>query len=312
MRIARWKIWGGAPPFTWRILGLAPGEHTMIESTFITVGNYKLHVLAAGAGPTVLLLHGFGASAQIWRPTVELLARAGYMALAVDALGFGLSEKPLDAPYSLQLQADLYVGLLDTLGVEHAAMVAHSMGGKYALATALLHPRRVSGLALAGSDGFVAPMPMDRSGSIPGLAEMLLALSAHPTLTRAMLHAAFVEPERHVTSEMIAHAREAIGSITNRRVLAALSARYAQTDLRSTGLRARLTELRAPTLLVWGESDRVFKLENGEQARREIPSARLVVIPRCGHFPQIEAARQFHGLVLGFLAAHAPRMSRTV
>ncbi|NTV62367.1 MAG: alpha/beta fold hydrolase [Oscillochloris sp.] len=284
----------------------------MAESIFITAGGYRVHALAAGMGPAVLLLHGFGSSSEVWRPTVDLLAAAGYTALAVDALGFGKSDKPLDAPYSLQLQSDLYAALLDSLGIERAALVAHSMGGKYALALGLLYPQRVSALVLADSDGFVAPMPMDRSGSVPGLAELLLAISARPSLTRVMLRASFVDPERFVTDEMIAHAREAIGHPTNRRVLAALSARYAQTDLRSTGLRARLSELRTPALLIWGDADRVFKLSDGQQAQREIPGSQLVVLARCGHFPQIEMARQFHGLMLGFLSAHTPCLSRVV
>jgi pimeloyl-ACP methyl ester carboxylesterase len=155
-------------------------------------------------------------------------------------------------------------------------------------------------------------MRRDRSGRVPGLAELLLTISAHPAIIRTMLKAAFFEPERYVTSEMIEHAREAIGSPANRRVLAALSARYDETDLRHTGLRARLAELRTPTLLVWGEADQIFKLANGEQAQREIPGAHLVVLPRCGHFPQLEAARQFHGLVLGFLAAQTPLVSQMV
>ncbi|MCU0493055.1 MAG: alpha/beta fold hydrolase [Chloroflexaceae bacterium] len=129
----------------------------MIISRYLTIENYRLHFLEAGAGPPVVLLHGFAGAAEDWRPSLELLAHNGYHALAVDLLGFGRSAKPGDAPYSLQLSADLLVGLLARLGLERATFAAHSMGGKYALATALLHPHRVKGLVLIDTDGFVEP-----------------------------------------------------------------------------------------------------------------------------------------------------------
>jgi pimeloyl-ACP methyl ester carboxylesterase len=274
-----------------------------MHSRSITVAGYRLHLLEAGAGPAVLLLHGFAGSAEEWRPTGALLAAAGYRAIAVDGLGFGRSEKPGDAPYSLELGARLYAGLLDALGVGQAHVVAHSMGGKYALALALLHPEQVASLTLVASDGFAEASPLTRAGGWPLLGGALLWLSARPVVVRAMLGAAFHAPERFLTEDLLARAREALAGPANRRALTALSRRYDATDLRRTGLRARLGELRASTLLVWGEEDQVFPLAtSGGAAARELPQARLVTIPRCGHFPHVEAARAFHGLVMGFLA----------
>jgi pimeloyl-ACP methyl ester carboxylesterase len=273
-----------------------------MHSRYITVGGYRLHLLEAGSGPAVLLLHGFAGSAEDWRPTAELLARSGYRALAVDGLGFGRSAKPADAPYSLELSAGLYAGLLDALRITRAAFVAHSMGGKYALATALLHPARVASLTLVGSDGFAEASPMVRAGGWPLVGGALLWLSARPPMVRAMLGAAFHEPAGHLSDELLTRARAALLGAANRRALTALSRRYDATDLGKTGLSARLGELRAPTLLVWGEEDRVFPLDtSGRAAAAAIPSARLVTVPRCGHFPQVEAARAFGGLLLGFL-----------
>lgn len=277
-----------------------------MQSRFVVVGGYRLHLLEAGRGPAVLLLHGFAGSAEDWRPTAEALARMGYRALAVDALGFGRSAKPADAPYSLELMADLCAGLLDALGVVRAALVAHSMGGKYALATALLHPGRVAGLGLVASDGFADASPLTRAGGWPLLGPALLWLSARPVVVRTMLAAAFVEPEAHLTAALLERGRAALMGAENRRALTALSRRYDATDLGHTGLRARLGELRAPTLLLWGEGDRVFPLETcGRAAAAEIPASHLVAIPRCGHFPQVEAARQVRGALAGFLACCA-------
>lgn len=283
--------------------------NSAMHSRYLTIGGYQLHVLEAGAGPAVLLLHGFAGSAKDWRPTGEWLAQRGYRAIAVDCLGFGRSAKPADAPYGLELMAGLYVGLLDALAIPRAALVAHSMGGKYALATALLHPRRVDRLALVGSDGFSAPSPLTRIGGWPLMGAAILWLSARPALLRGMLGAAFYEPERFVTPELIRRGQEALLGAENQRALSALSRRYDQTDLRLTGLSARLPELRCPTLLVWGDHDRVFPPACGYAAAAAIPGAGLAIIPRCGHFPQIEAARTFRGLLAGFLARVGPPLS---
>jgi pimeloyl-ACP methyl ester carboxylesterase len=279
-----------------------------MHSRYLTVGGYRLHLLEAGAGPAVLLLHGFAGSAEEWRDTGERLIAAGYRAIAVDGLGFGRSDKPGDAPYSLRLSADLYAGLLDALAIERAAIVAHSMGGKYALATALLHPSRVGGLALVATDGFSPGSPLTRAGGWPLIGAAMLWLSARPAVVRAMFGVALYDPEPQLKAALLARARAALLGPDNRRALTALSRRYDATDLRHTGLAARLGELRVPALLLWGEEDRVFGLQSiGRTAAAAIPGARLVTIPRCGHFPHLERPRLVQGLLLGFLSgAGAP------
>lgn len=275
-----------------------------MQSVFYTIEGYKLHTLSAGTGPTVLLLHGFAGSAEEWQPTLEWLAAAGYRAVAVDSLGFGRSAKPGDAPYSLELMATLYAGLLDALGVTQAAIIAHSMGSKFALALAVLHPQRVSRLVLAAADGFVTSAPMSKAGGWPLIGATLLWIGARETITRQMLNASFYDPQTFVTPTVIARGRAALLGRDNRRALTALSRRYDANDLTKTGVRARLGELQIPTLLIWGDSDKIFPLEPyAFMAQREIPGAQLVIVPKCGHFPQLEAERAFRGAVAGFLAS---------
>jgi pimeloyl-ACP methyl ester carboxylesterase len=275
----------------------------MMTSTTIKVHGYQLRILEGGAGPAVLLLHGLANTSDDWRPTLELLTRAGYRAVAVDALGFGESEKPPDAPYSLQLFADLNDGLLDALGIEQAAVVAHSFGGKLALATAVLHPQRVRQLMLVDSEGFIEiPLFMKKSGKIPMLGEAILALSSHPRLLNAQLRTFFYDP-KCITPELFERARGIVTNPDFQRMLIMLSRYYDNHDLRRSVVWERLRELTCPTLIVWGAQDRIFAPASALEARRRIPGARLVYIPHCGHFPQVEAARTFHGLLLGFLAA---------
>lgn len=276
----------------------------MITSTTITVCNYRLRVLEAGKGTPVLLLHGFAVSADDWRPTLELLAESGYRGIAVDSLGFGESDKPAGSVYSLRLYADLNAGVLDALGIERAAIVGHSMGAKLAIATAIYHPGRVTRLMLVDSEGFTQiPLFMRKGGSLPGLGEAILKFSAKPAIIKAQLMSAFHDPTPYVTEELIERGRTVLADPGIRGAMLALSRNYEANDLQGSGLRARLGELKCPTLIVWGAEDRWFAPSCGEVARREIPGSQLVIIPRCGHLPQMEAFRTFHGLLLGFVSA---------
>jgi pimeloyl-ACP methyl ester carboxylesterase len=273
-----------------------------MHSRYISVHGYRLHYLEAGHGPAVLLLHGFGGSAEGWRETVAALAGAGYRALAFDCLGFGRSDKPTDAPYSLELIAGLYAEAMRQLGIERAPIVAHSMGGKYALAMTLLYPSLVTGLALIATDGFAPVAATSRVGKWPLLCWSILWLSGQPPLVRAMMGAAFHQPKAFVTEAIIEQSSAAFQGWENIRVLTAISQRYDDTDLGLTGLRARLGELRVPILLTWGENDQIFPVVHSATAAAELPGARLLIFPHCGHFPQVEAARPFLGTLLGFLA----------
>jgi pimeloyl-ACP methyl ester carboxylesterase len=274
----------------------------MITSNIVSLGGYHIHYLEYGSGPPVVLLHGFAGSCEEWRPTVELLGRNGYRAIAVDAVGFGKSDKPDDAPYSLPLFAAMYDGLLDALGLEQATFVGHSFGGKCALAMAILHPQRVGRLVVADSEGFIPiPLFMKKAGVVPFLGEMFLWMSKHPKLFRMQLAGTFHDASR-IPIELETHFREMLSDRTQTNALLQLSRCYDDHDLIKSGLRKRLGELRCPTLVVWGENDRVFHRRCGEAAQREIPGARLAMIPRSGHYPHIESPRLFHGVLMGFLA----------
>lgn len=276
----------------------------MLNNRILKIQGYQIYLQEAGSGPPVLLLHGFAGSSNEWLPTLKILAQNGYHGMAIDILGFGKSAKPLDAPYSLAFYAELCQEVLTQLGLKEALFVGHSMGGKLALATAVLHPQCVKKLFLVSPDGFMEiPFLMKKGGALPWLGEALTWLLARPKLVRLQLEAAFYAPALYLTPEVLAQANEALGLPENRRLMALLSQRYEQLDLQETGLRARLRELLCPTLIVWGEQDRILEPKSGFVAQRELPASRLVFFPRCGHFPQVEAFRALHGLLLGFLAA---------
>ncbi len=280
----------------------AVSDDTITEQT-ITVNGYRLRVLSAGQGPAALLLHGFVVSADDWIPTMKILAAAGYQAIAPDALGFGASDKPGGSAYSLRRYADLNAGVLTAFGVERAAVVGHSMGGKHALATTILYPQRVERLVIADSEGFMQlPLFMRKGGSLPFLGEAIIALSALPAVVRMQLRTAFADPDRYVTPELVARGTATLRDPAIRHTMVSLSRFFDANDLRGSGLWPRLAEMKQPTMIIWGKEDRLFPVKYAYEAKRALPHARLEIIPNCGHFPMIEAAERFHRLLREFLA----------
>lgn len=114
------------------------------------VNGVGLHYIDRGSGPPVVLIHGFGGHTFSYRRNIPALA-GHHRVIAVDLMGFGYSERPEHADYSLTAQAQLVLGLMDELGIDSASVVGHSMGGEVAMRVAEAAPERVQNLVLVAS-----------------------------------------------------------------------------------------------------------------------------------------------------------------
>src|SRR5579859_4131986 len=120
---------------------------TDLKHRTLEINGIHLHIAEQGAGPLVVLLHGFPESWYSWRHQLPALAEAGYHAVAPDLRGYGRSDRPAEVwRYSqLHLVGDV-IGLLDELGARRAVVVGHDWGAPVAWSTALYRPDRVRGV----------------------------------------------------------------------------------------------------------------------------------------------------------------------
>lgn len=271
--------------------------------------NLQVHYVEAGpeAAFPVLFVHGFLGSTRDWRNNIAALAELAqnrFRVIALDWVGFGQSDKP-EAMYSLQYFADFLRDFADSLKLTCFDLVGHSMGGKHALAFAILHPSYVNKLVLVDTDGFIKdPIWTNLTTSIFRPVGILFTeLLGKPQVLKKNLETVLYDkqflPDEREINEVAAQLRDP----AFKRALLALNANYPQLSLRQTGLIERVGEISAPIQLFWGLQDRLISVSSAFVAQERLPNSRLYVFDHCGHFPQVEHAAEFNRILLEFLSA---------
>lgn len=261
--------------------GPLPGEPE--GSRFIDVDGVRIRYTDSGeAGrPVVLMLHGFASTLDAWKPVAPALS-PGHRIVSLDMKGFGWSSRPA-GDYSPQAHARLVLRLLDLLGVEKTAIVAHSWGCSVALATTLAAPERVTKLALYDAWVYARQLPaFFYWARTDFVGEMMFGLYYRMS-PKVRMRLAFYD-EKHITKELVEHVTSGLNRPGT--VAAALAAVRGQ---RFEALEHAYRTVQQPTLILWGREDQVSALEHGRRLARELPNAKLVIYPECGHFPMIEA-----------------------
>ena len=267
----------------------------------VSVRGIEMHALVAGAGPALLLLHGFTGSAETWRPFLRELA-ARRRVIAPDLIGHGRTAAPDDAArYRMdECVADL-LALLDRLGVEEFAVLGYSMGGRVALHLALAVPERVRALVLeSASPGITDPEERaERARSDEALAELIEREGIAAFVERWESQPLFAS-QRSLPAEVWARLRaERLGQ----------RPRGLANSLRGMGAGAmapvwnRLGELGVPVLVLAGELDAKYVAIARAMGDR-LPQARVAIVPGAGHAVHLEQPAQFLEFVTAFLRSY--------
>jgi len=284
-------------------------ETADVPGLFIDIDGRRVHYVQAGQGEPVVLIHGWNGSTFSMRYAIPELAQR-YRVIAIDLLGYGFSERPQDGDYSVAGLGTLVARVMDALGIERAAVLGHSMGGAIAMRFAIHHPERVERLVLVDS---ATVSEMFRARNLGVAWRPVAPLFAPLFLNRSVIQRALrsaVHDRAVLTPEMVD------GHLRPLRVKGHLRAQLKQLIDRRRDVPFDPAQIRAPTLILWGEHDRVIKLSTGEQLARTIPHARLVVIRSAGHMPMEEQPELCNRELLTFLEeppGHAaPAAARTL
>ncbi len=270
---------------------------------YITVKGIKLRCFVMGSGPQVLLLHGFGGFLETWAFNIPPLSKR-YRVYAIDLPGHGLSDKPQNY-YNTAFAIESANDIMKALGVTHAALIGHSLGGAVSINIALSLPERVSKLVLIDSAGLSRTLPwLYRLSSLPVLGNILMSLAVEPSLTRSLKRLFYDSPllSKEMVDIILENASQPGVRATMLRVL------QQNVGLRGPHPEAilieKLPQLKVPALFVHGAQDRVFPLKHIRDAFSMAPNSRVKIFDQCGHCPHIEKAVEFNKAVLEFLEAN--------
>ena len=277
-----------------------------IHAREVQVGQLTTHYLTAGQGPPLLLLHGDGQSAFDWRPAMPAFA-SFHRVLAPSLPGHGNSAR-WDGDHSPDFFVRFVRDFLAAVDAEHVTVVGNSLGGAIAIRYALEYPGDVPVLVLVDSLGLGREINrLPTLQVIPGLGELSIALSrtrrGAPVYARTRARFAFADARR-APEEWLAEQRRLarIGGVLE----SSLAAKREVIRLRGQKalLLDRLPALTMPTLVVWGDEDRLLPSAHAHAAAVRLVNGRATVIPGAGHLPQLEAPERFVDEVLTFLAEH--------
>lgn len=271
------------------------------NSHFVSVDGARVHYQEFGdpTKPALLLIHGYTASLYVWKTVAPMLADAGLRVLAIDLLGFGYSEKPSWFDYSIPSQARMIARFMNRLGVGRASILGSSYGGAVAATLALDYPERVEKLILVDTvcNDNLKNHPVLKLAAIPGLGEAITPFLADSRIF-----------QRYRMRGTLARANHEL--ITDERVesiLRPLTAADAHHSLLATSRNWHACRIEQdshlidqPTLIVWGEDDKVIPVDDGHKLHDSILNSRMVILKNCGHVPQEEQSEIFAKLVGDF------------
>ena len=255
----------------------------------VLVFGQKIQYVEAGTGPTVILLHGLGGSAQAWGLNIAPLAEK-YHVIVPDQIGFGKSDKPL-VNYRVRTYVDFLDQFCKQLKIERATLVGNSMGGWIAAMFTASFPDRVDKLVLEDAAGYAPPKDFDTRvywGLNPTTREGMKVLVAKVFYSKAFQTDAAVD--QSIAARLAAGDGYTINSITE----SIIRGEDFLDDIVKT--------IKRPTLIIWGRQDGLVPLTEGERFNKDIAGSKMFVIDQCGHVPNIEKPGEFNAAVLKFLA----------
>jgi pimeloyl-ACP methyl ester carboxylesterase len=263
------------------IRSLADARAAVPAEDLVQTRTWRLRVRVTGAGPDLVLIHGVTDNHATWDDVVSKLAGAARIH-AVDLPGHGLSDIPA-RPLTVAEMAQAVADYLDVAGIGRCVVAGNSLGGGVSLMLAAREPERVRGVVPVCSLGTPFPMPAGLGMlRFPGVAALMPGISFRPSLRRAIMrdtfHRGFVPSEEAMERYWAGwrvrgrppYVRDLLRALDRGEVVPVLAG------------------LRMPVHVVHGDEDRIIPVRVAHEVAGIVPGARLTILPRTGHEPQVE------------------------
>jgi pimeloyl-ACP methyl ester carboxylesterase len=274
--------------------GTPPSQFIMLPD------GARAHVRDQGlkAGPVLVLVHGSNASLFTWEPWVQRLGNS-FRIVSMDMPGHGLTGAVPNNDYSQEGMVKFVAEVADKLGLQKFAIAGNSMGGGVVARFAEEHPDRVSALILVDAGG----EPSKMGDHVP----LVFKIARTPVLNKILL---YITPRSLVTeglNDAIVHKE----IITDKMIdtyweLARMEGSRAANGIRfalpfTNDVKAHIADIKAPTLILWGEQDHLIPAEAAHEFAKDIPGSKLIIYPATGHIPHEEVADRSAADVRAFL-----------
>ncbi|HEY8303154.1 MAG TPA: alpha/beta fold hydrolase [Solirubrobacteraceae bacterium] len=270
---------------------------------WVTVAGKAVNTIDLGAGPALVFVHGLSGSWPNWLEQLPVFAD-DHRVIAMDLPGFGHSPMPVD-PITISAYARILDRLLETLGVSAATVVGNSMGGFVSAELAIAFPQRVERLVLVSAAGISTYRHRDVERIEPYLRRLAPMVAAYTGWTAA--RSDWMSRRRGLRNLTL-------GMVT--RHPSRLPAPLAAEQLRGAGkpgfmqalranidypVRERLPEIACPTLIVWGDKDKVISVRDASVFEELIPDSRKAIFEDTGHMAMLERPTAFNRLLADFI-----------
>jgi pimeloyl-ACP methyl ester carboxylesterase len=258
----------------------------------VNIPDFKIVYAEGGAGDTIIMLHGFGGNKDNW-PRFAKFFTPNYRVIIPDLPGFGDSSKPQDAKYNIMSQVERLNLFVKELKLTKFHIVGNSMGGSIAGNYAVAYPEMVKTLALFDSAGVVSPIKSERA--------LFLEKGINPLVAKdkkgydRLLEIVFKKPPKLPSFMKKYLAKQAIKAAPlNEKIFNEIN-----TDL--TVLENKLNKITAPTLIVWGDSDKLIDVSSVGIYEKKIKGSKSAIIKECGHLPMMEKPQETASIYQDFL-----------
>lgn len=269
-------------------------KYTDGESKFIEVRSNRVHYKDQGQGETLLLIHGTASSLHTWDLWSQAFADH-FRVIRMDLPGFGLTGPDVSHSYEIEDDVTFISEFLEKLGVSNAHFVGSSLGGRIAWEYSLEHPNQVKSLTIINALGYKQESwpPAIQLAMLPGMETLMPKLSSRFVYSQSLKDIYFDHSlidddtiDRYYELSLYPGNAEAFP----KRVKAKLDDQE-----------QRITQIAAPTLILWGAEDRYFPVKNAYRFHEDIKQSQLKIYENVSHLPMEEVPEQSLNDVIQFI-----------